>query len=116
MEKVLKYINIALLAALLVACWGEFILCFARGYEELWYTILVPSAIITVLCAFGFKTKLKWLYFIATAIVLAGAVLLFGFPSYIMFLAIILGALSLIAEILWLAVYIKGRRKNNFGD
>ena len=71
----------------------------------------MPSAIITVLCAFGFKTKLKWLYFIATAIVLAGAVLLFGFPGYIMFLAIILGALSLIAEIFWLAVYIKGRRK-----
>ena len=78
MEKVKKYLNIALIAALLAACWAEFILCFARGYEELWYTILVPSVIVTVLAAFALKTRFKWLYFIGTAVVLVGAVLLIG--------------------------------------
>lgn len=110
MEKVKKYLNIALLAALLLACWAEFVLCFIRGYEELWYTILVPSVIVTVLAAFAFRTRLKWLYFIGTAVVLGGAVLLIGFPSYVMFVALICGGLSLVAEIFWLVLYIKGRR------
>lgn len=109
MEKIKKYLNIGLCIAILAACWGEFILCFARGYEELWYTILVPSLIITALSACALKTRLKWLYFIATAIELAGAVLLIGFPNYVMFLALILGGLSLAAEIFWLVLRIKKR-------
>lgn len=112
MDKVIKYVNIGLFAAILVACWGEFLLCFARGYEELWSTILVPSVIITVLALFAFKTRIKWLYFIATAIELAGAVLLVGFPSYAMFLAFILGGLSLVAEIFWLATWCAKRKRN----
>ena len=84
----------------------------ARGYEELWSTILVPSVIITVLALFAFKTRIKWLYFIATAIELAGAVLLVGFPSYAMFLAFILGGLSLVAEIFWLATWCAKRKRN----
>ena len=106
----LKYLNIALIASLLAACWAEFILCFARGYEELWYTILVPSVIVTVLAAFALKTRFKWLYFIGTAVVLGGAVLLIGFPSYVMYVALVCGGLSLVAEIFLLALFIKERR------
>ena len=112
MKNAIKYLNLALLIALAVACWGEFILCFVRGYEELWYTIAVPSAIVTVLAVFGFKTRAKWLFFIGTAIVLAGAVLLIGFPSYIMYVALILGGLSLVAEVFWFVIWLRERRKN----
>ena len=110
MEKVKKYLNIALFASLLAACWAEFILCFARGYEELWYTILVPSVIVTVLAAFALKTRFKWLYFIGTAVVLVGAVLLIGFPSYVMYVALVCGGLSLVAEVFLLALFIKERK------
>lgn len=110
MNKITKHLNLALLIALVVACWGEFILCFARGYEELWYTIAIPSVIVSVLAVFGFKTRNKWLFFVGTAIVLAGAVLLIGFPSYIMFLALILGALSLAAEIVLLVIWLRARK------
>ena len=46
MEKVTKYLNLALLILLAAACLGEFVLCFIRGYSELWSTILVPSALV----------------------------------------------------------------------
>jgi len=110
MEKLKKYLPLCVMGFLLVACWGEFILCFARGYEELWYTILVPSAIITALAVAGYFTKLKWLYVIATALIVAGAVLLIGFPSYVLYLGLILGGLSLVGEIIMLAFYIKDRQ------
>lgn len=109
MDKFLKHLNTLLFAALAVACLGEFILCFARGYEELWYTILVPSAVIAALAALAWRTRFKWLYFIATAVMLGGAVLLIGFPNYVMFVALILGGLSLVGEAFWLGVYIKSR-------
>lgn len=108
MEKVQKYLNIALMIALTAACGGEFILCFARGYEELWYTILIPSAIVAALALSAFCTRHKWLYFLASAIVSGGAVLLIGFPDYVMYLALVLGGLSLLAELFWLVFYLAG--------
>lgn len=82
---------------------GEFVLCFIRGYEELWYTIAIPSVIVTVLALFAFKTRCKWLFFVGTAIVSGGAVLLIGFPAYVMYLALISGGFSLAAEAAMLA-------------
>lgn len=108
MEKVKKYLNVALPVALIASCWGEFILCFARGYEELWYTILIPSAIVTALALSAFRTRHKWLYFLASAIVSGGAVLLIGFPDYVTYLALVLGGLSVLAEIFWLVLYLAG--------
>ena len=113
MEKVTKYLNLALLILLAAACLGEFVLCFIRGYSELWYTILVPSVLVVALAVAAFKTHVKWLYFIGTAIVLGGAVLLIGFPLYVMYLALIFGGLSLAAEICMLVIYICGRRSGN---
>lgn len=98
------------MVCLLAACWAEFVLCFARGYEELWYTILVPSLVVTVLAAAGYLTKHRWLYFIATVIVVGGAILLIGFPSYILYAGLIFGALSLAGEITLLILYFKNRK------
>lgn len=109
MEKVLKHLNPAIFTALIVACWGEFVLCFIRGYEELWYTIAIPSVIVTVLALFAFKTRCKWLFFVGTAIVSGGAVLLIGFPAYVMYLALISGGFSLAAEAVMLAFWLAGR-------
>lgn len=111
MEKFKKITSLALMCALAAAVVLEFALCFLRGYEELWYTILVPGAIVVALAVAAYKTRFKWLYFIGTAILLGGAVLLIGFPSYVMFAALILGGLSLAAEIALLVLYIMQRRK-----
>ncbi|MCD8294777.1 MAG: hypothetical protein LUE27_06015 [Clostridia bacterium] len=111
MKKVFSLFNLILMIVILVACWGEFILCFARGYEEFWATILIPSVIITALCIAGYKTRLKWLYAIGSVIIIVGAVLLIGFPSYIMYLGLILGAISLVAEIVWLVLHLRNRKK-----
>lgn len=111
MDKVKKYLNIAVLAMLCLACWGEFILCFIRAYSELWYTILVPSAIVTALAVAAYFCRAKWLYFIATVIVIGGAVLLIVFPSYVMFLAIVCGVLALAGQIAMLVLYCLERRK-----
>lgn len=110
MKNLHKYINIVVLVALCLACWGEFILCFIRAYSELWYTILVPSLIVTALAFGAFFSKFRWLYFIATVIVIAGAVLLIGFPSYVMYLAIICGAVALAGQIMLWAMYIKNKK------
>lgn len=111
MEKFLKYLPLCIMISLIVAAAGEFILCFARGYEELWYTILVPGLIICVLAAAGYFTKYKWLYFIATAIIAVGAVLLIGFPAYVLYLGFILGGLSLVGEIILLVYKLKNKDK-----
>ncbi len=110
-KKIEHILYIALPILILVACYGEFILCFIRGYEELWYTILVPSIVCTILTIFGYKTHLKWLYFIATVIIIAGTVLLIGFPSYIMFVALICGGISLIVEIVLLVFHFLKKRQ-----
>ncbi len=100
-----------LLIAIMVACWGELVICFLRGYEEFWVTILIPSVVITVLCIVAYLTHFKWMYAISSVIIIAGVVLLIGFPSYVMYLGLILGALSLIAEIVWLVLYLLDKKK-----
>lgn len=100
MEKLKKNISVCTLITLLIACLGEFILCFVRGYSELWYTILIPALIITILSLIGFLSKNKWLYSIATVIMITGGILLIVFPAYITYLALGLGAVSFAEEIL----------------
>ncbi len=112
MDRIKKYLLLGIFIALAVACWGEFVLCFARGYNELWYTILVPSVIVTALAAAAFFTKAKWLNAVATVIVLVGAALLIGFPDYTMFLALILGGASLVAETVLLVMYVREKRRD----
>ena len=67
------------------------------------------DAVIAAIAALAWRTRFKWLYFIATAVMLGGAVLLIGFPNYVLFVALILGGLSLVGEAFWLGVYIKSR-------
>lgn len=111
MERFKKYLPLLIMVCLLAACWIEFILCFARRYEELWYTILVPSALITALAVAGYRTKYRWLYFIATAIIVVGVIFLIGFPSYVLFAGITFGTLSLAGEITLLIFYLKDSKK-----
>ena len=111
MEKFWKYLPLCILISLVAAVVGEFILCFARGYSELWYTILVPGLIICALAAAGYFTRFKWLYFIATVIIAVGAVLLIGFPAYVLYLGFILGGLSLVGEIILLVYKLKNKDK-----
>ena len=107
MEKLKKNISVCTLITLLIACWGEFILCFVRGYSELWYTILIPSLLVTVLSVIGFLSDYKRLFLIATVITIGGAVLLIVFPAYIMYLALSLGAVSFAEEIILFILYRK---------
>lgn len=107
MDNVKKYLNIAQLFLLLAACWGEFILCFARGYSELWYSVLVFGIITSALAAAAFFTRHKYLYFIASSVVITGAVLLIGFPAYVAFAALICGGLSLAGEAAVLVLHLK---------
>lgn len=111
MEKFLKYLPLCIMISLIVAAAGEFILCFARGYGELWYTILVPGIVICALAVAGYLTKFRWLFFIATAIIAVGAILLIGFPSYVLYLGLICGFVSLAGETVLLVNYIKNRKK-----
>ena len=110
MEKLIKYLPLCVLISFLIAVWGEFILCFIRGYEELWYTVLVPGVLLTALAVAGYLTKFRWLFFIATALIFLGAILLIGFPSYVMYLAFICCGLSLIGEVALLILFIKNKR------
>jgi hypothetical protein len=111
MKKLKEYLPLFIMVCLFVACWVEFILCFLRGYEELWYTILVPSVIVSALAVAGYVTKHRWLYCIATVIIVVGAILLIGFPSYVLFAGLSFGALSLAGEITLLIFYLKERKK-----
>lgn len=106
-----KYAGPGLAIVISAACVLEFILCFVRGYEELWYTILVPSVIVIALACFACFTRRKCLYAVASAILVAGSILLIGFPSYVMYAALILGALSLLTEAVWLILRILWGRK-----
>ena len=108
-----KYLSLGIFIAQLAACWGEFVLCFIRGYSELWYTIAVPSLIVSALVVAAFLCKEHyWLYGIATAIVIAGCVLLVGFPAYVMYLGFVLGGASLVAECTLLVIFIVEKRKD----
>ena len=111
MRDVKKYISLGVSVALLVACWGEFILCFIRGYSELWYTIAVPSLIVSALALAAFLCKMYWLNFIAAAIAIAGCILLVGFPAYVMYLGFALGGASLVAECALLVMCVMQKRK-----
>jgi hypothetical protein len=111
MKKLKEYLPLSIMICLLAACWAEFILCFLRGYEELWYTILIPAIVVSALAAAGYFTKHRWLYCIATAIVLGGAILLIGFPSYVLYAGSAFGALSLVGEIALLIFHLKERKK-----
>lgn len=111
MRDVKKYISLGVFVALLVACWGEFILCFTRGYSELWYTIAVPSVIISALALAAFLRKKHWLNFIAAAIAIAGCILLVGFPAYVMYLGFTLGGAALVGECALLVIFIIEKRK-----
>lgn len=110
MIKFKKHISIATLALLLLAVWGEFVICFARGYGELWYTVLVVAVVVSALSLAAFFTKCKYLFVISSVLTILGAILLIGFPAYVCYLALICGALSLIGETLLLAIYLKERR------
>ena len=112
MEKFLKYLPLCIMISLIVAAAGEFILCFARGYEELWYTVLVPGIVICALAVAGYLTKFRWLLFIGTAIIAIGAILLIGFPSYVLYVGFIFGGISLVGEIIMFAHYIRNRNRN----
>ena len=106
-----KYISLGIFVALVVACWGEFILCFIRGYSELWYTIAVPSLIVSAIAVAAFLSKKYWLYSAATAMIIAGCVLLVGFPSYVMYLGFALGGAALVGECALLVIFIIEKRK-----
>lgn len=111
MNKTEKYLSVGILAALCAAVVGEEILCFIRAYSELWYTILVPGLVVVALALIAYFKKCRWLNVIASAIVVVGCALLVGFPSYVMYLALILGIASLVAEIIELVLYVVQKRK-----
>lgn len=110
MIKFKKHINIATLALLLLAVWGELVICFARGYGELWYTILVVAVVVSGLSIAAFLTKCKYLYVVASVLTILGVILLIGFPAYVCYLALVCGVLSLAGESLLLVIYLKERR------
>ncbi len=106
MLKLRKYLPLAVAVCLLCAVWGEFIICFARGYEELWYTILALCIVVTALAAAGYATKLRWLYFIASVIIFASVALLIGFPSYACYCALVLGAVATVGQAVMAVLYL----------
>lgn len=103
-------LNLSIYISIILACLGEFICCFIRGYSEFWLTILIVSLEMIILASFGYFTKLKFLSFIATALGITGSILLIGFPSYIPYCAIIFLAISLILELIALILFIKDKK------
>lgn len=99
MEKIRKYLTIGILASLILGGLGEFILCFIRGYSELWYTILAMDVLVSIFLVIAVLKKKIWPTYVSTGFLLAGAILLATFPYYVMYLAFICGGLSLVAEI-----------------
>ncbi len=111
MKKFLKYINIILLSLLALGCVGEFIICFIRGYSELWSTILVGSILVLAFAVAAFLTKAKVLYLVSTVLLGVGTVLLIGFPSYYMYLGLVVTVITLILEIIWFVFRLMGKTK-----
>ena len=92
MKKILEHLPVCILSSLLLAVWFEFILCFIRGYSELWYTILTAAVIVSV---------------IATAFIVVGSELLIGFPDYTVYFAFVANGFALLFEIILIVYQIK---------
>ncbi len=107
-----KILPTVILAAVATAAVGEFIICFIRGYSELWYSVLVPGAITLALAVAAYFAKVRWLNAVASVVWITVCVLLIGFPAYVMYLGLILGGLTLVAEITELVLAYKLRIKN----
>ena len=91
-EKIIEHLPVCILSSLLLAVWFEFILCFIRGYSELWYTILTAAVIVSV---------------IATAFIVVGSELLIGFPDYTVYFAFVANGFALLFEIILIVYQIK---------
>ena len=107
MKKIIEHLPVCILSSLLLAVWGEFILCFIRGYSELWYTILTAGVIVSVIAFFGYHTKKVWLSIIATAFIVVGSELLIGFPDYTVYFAFVANGFALLFEIILIVYQIK---------
>ncbi len=105
-------LNISIYVSIILACLGEFISCFIRGYSEFWLTILIVSLEIIVLASIGMFTKLKFFSLFATALGILGSILLIGFPSYIPYAALIFLAISLILEVVEFVIMFKNKIDN----
>ena len=92
MKKIIEHLPVCILSSLLLAVWFEFILCFIRGYSELWYTILTAAVIVSV---------------IATAFIVVGSELLIGFPDYTVYFAFVANGFALLFEIILIVYQIK---------
>lgn len=104
-------LNILIFISIILACIGEFIACFIRGYSEFWLTILIVSLEIIALSSIRMFTKLKFFSLFSTALGILGSILLIGFPSYIPYVAIVFFAVSLILEIIEAFLFIKEKIK-----
>lgn len=107
MKKIIEHLPVCILSSLFLAVWGEFILCFIRGYSELWYTILTAAVIVSVIAFFGYHTKKVWLSVIATAFIVVGSELLIGFPDYTVYFAFVANGFALLFEIILVVYQIK---------
>lgn len=92
MKKIIEHLPVCILSSLLLAVWFEFILCFIRGYSELWYTILTAAVIVSV---------------IATAFIVVGSELLIRFPDYTVYFAFVANGFALLFEIILIVYQIK---------
>ena len=107
MKKIIEHLPMCILSSLFLAVWVEFILCFIRGYSELWYTILTAAVIVSVIAFFGYHTKKVWLSIIATAFIVVGSELLIGFPDYTVYFAFVANGFALLFETILIVYQIK---------
>lgn len=96
-----KYLSLITLITLLVGSLSELIICFARFYGELWYTILIMDVLVVGFALLSYWLKHYWINLISIVVLILGAILLCLYPMYIMYLAFIFGGLSLVELIVY---------------
>lgn len=93
MKRILNKLPLLLLILVSVSFLLEFILCFIRSYSELWYTILVFDIVAMIPSVLGFIFKKNALNILSGLLLLALAILMLVFPSYLMIVSFVLGGI-----------------------
>lgn len=107
-----KYLSLITLITLLVGSLSELIICFARSYGELWYTILIMDVLVVGFALLSYWLKHYWINFISIVVLILGAILLCLYPMYIMYLAFIFGGLSLVELIVYYIISLVEKKTN----
>ncbi len=111
MKKAAYMLNYILLIAILIGCWGDLVVCFVLGNDEFWIAILVIAIACTALCFAAYLTRFRWMYAIASAAITVGAIVFIAAYSYAMYFSFVLGPLTIVAEIVWLVLYLLEKKK-----